>query len=147
MRNTQTDTTPARTDAPRTLTVRLPLPWPLLTPNTRLHWAERARYTKQQREAGALYVRQAIVAATWPDLPIVARFAGRVRLDVTVYPRPRMQVHDDDNFWAALKATRDGLADAGLVADDRQFVVGALTWDKANRSGELVVTLVEVRDE
>jgi Holliday junction resolvase RusA-like endonuclease len=54
-----------------------------------------------------------------------------------------MKKLDDDNFWAAMKATRDGLADAGIVANDKQFVIGSLTWAK-ERTAELVITLTEV---
>lgn len=111
----------------------MPLPDPLLTPNLRLHWGARARHTSAQRS----YARWAV---PW-DLAIEAMFeqVERVRIDVEVRPRPRMKRLDDDNFWSAMKATRDGLADA-LGFDDKQFVIGTLVWS-AERSGELVLTL------
>jgi len=122
------------------LCVPVPLCLPLLTPNLRLHWAARARATQIQRGMAYLCAKLALNAATWPDLPYSVPFAGRVRLDVTVYPLPRMKTHDDDNAWIACKAYRDGLADA-LGLDDKQFRQGTLTWDKRNRSGEIVFTL------
>lgn len=117
----------------RTLTVTMLLPDPLLTPNLRLHWGARARHTSAQRS----YARWAV---PW-DLAIEAMFEGveRVRIDVEVRPRPRMKRLDDDNFWSAMKATRDGLADA-LGFDDKQFVIGTLVWSNL-RTSELILTL------
>lgn len=125
------------------MTLTIPLPDPLLTPNQRMHWGARARHVKAQREA-----------AYWKALD-TARFMGigggtnpfplrgRVRVDIEVFPRPRMKRCDDDNFWAAMKATLDGLQDAGIVANDRQFVLGELIW-WTNRTSELILTLTQV---
>lgn len=119
------------------LTIVLPLPDPLLTPNVRLHWAERAREVKRQR-----YEARVGTYCQLPDvLPELAP-DSRWRLDVEVRPRPRMKRHDDDNLWSALKSYRDGIADA-LLVDDKQFVIGALVWSE-QRTGELVLTLTEV---
>lgn len=123
----------------RSVTLVLPLPSPLLTPNVRMHWRERARHVKAQRQ-------YALWAVPW-DTAVEELFDGaqRIRLDVEIRPRPRMKRHDDDNLWAALKATRDGIADA-LGVDDKQFVSGSLTWS-TERSGLLVVTLTAARAE
>lgn len=119
------------------LTVTMPLPSPLLTPNLRLHWAARARHTKQQREDAAWYV--AVCGLPHTAIGHLSQFTGRVRLDVTVRPRPRMKQLDADNCWSALKATLDGIADA-LDIDDKRFILGTLVWSAA-RTGELFVTL------
>jgi crossover junction endodeoxyribonuclease RusA len=112
--------------------VTMPLPDPLLTPNLRLHWAVRGRYVQLQR-ASAYY--SALGQIGHPPLWAV----GAVRVSVEVRPRPRMKRHDADNFWGAMKATFDGVADA-LGADDRNFILGALVWSNL-RTSELIVTL------
>lgn len=135
------------TVAQRTLTIVLPLPDPLLTLNARLHWAARARHTKAQR-LEAIY-RGIAARAEWsaehdtPDVPHPHFPAGRVRVDATVRPRPRMKRHDDTAIWEALKPILDGFEDAGIVANDAQFAVGALTWE-TERTGEIVVTLTAI---
>lgn len=37
------------------------------------------------------------------------------------HPQKRFSPHDDDNLTSWLKPSRDGLADAGVVADDQSF--------------------------
>lgn len=131
----------ARGMTERTMQITLPLPDPLLTANKRLHWAARARHTKAQRLGAYLCAVDARYAAgawavqgdrLWEDC--------RVRVDVAIRPRPRMKRHDDTAIWEALKPILDGLQDAGVVADDKQFVVGSLVWSQA-RTGEIVLTL------
>jgi hypothetical protein len=127
-----------------TLTVTLTLPRVLLTQNLRCHWAVRARETSAQRELSGWAAAAQLGLGRFRrayDQPVFWR--GRVRLDATVYPRKGMRRLDDDNFWSAVKPWRDGLADAGLVANDAQFVIGTLTWAKERR-GEVLLTLVEV---
>lgn len=127
-----------RREAPRTIILSLPLPSPLLTPNVRLHWAERARHVKAQR-----YDARLLTYCQLPEVVEALRPGARLRLDVEVRPRPRMKRLDDDNLWSALKSYRDGIADA-LLMDDKRFVIGELTWS-ATRSGELVLTLTEAQ--
>lgn len=74
-----------------------------VTPNSRLHWAERTRIVREQREA----VRAALAGVPLPALPL--------RVELTrVGPRAL----DGDNAVASLKASRDGIADALGLADD-----------------------------
>jgi len=125
-----------------------PIPTPLLTINTRrrMHWREQARLTREQRALVGLTLRAAQLDARG-DLLIFPRMVGRVRVDVDVYPRTRMQRHDDSAIWEALKPTFDGVEDYGLVADDRQLTHGVLRWH-AERSGVFVLTLTcEETDE
>jgi hypothetical protein len=123
---------------PRTLTLTLPLPDPLLNPNRTIsmHWAQKGRHAAKQRQDANLVARSSIGYG-------FVSFTKRVCLDIVIRPRKGMKKLDDDNFWAAMKATRDGLADAGIVANDKQFVIGSLTWAK-ERTAELVITLTEV---
>lgn len=73
--------------------------------NQRGHWGKRARRAKKQREAARLLVRAARCA-----LPK----SGTVAITLTrIGPR----VLDSDNLASALKAVRDGVADALRVDD------------------------------
>lgn len=50
-------------------------------------------------------------------------FPGKVQVRTVVYKHRRsaMQQSDGDNMLAWLKSSIDGIADAGIVANDRQF--------------------------
>jgi len=88
-------------------------------PNVRVHWAKRARRAKKQREAARLLVR----VAHAPPPP------GNITVRLTrIAPRQL----DTDNLAAALKAVRDGVADA-LGMDDGDT---RLTWLYGQRRGE-----------
>ena len=86
-------------------------------PNSRLHWARRARVAKRERRAAWL-------ATTGWRLP--ADGGAAVTL-VRLAPR-RL---DDDNLRGVLKAVRDGVADR-LGIDDRDIRV---RWRYAQESG------------
>ena len=121
----------------RSISLTIPLPSPLLTDNVtrRLHWAKKGKLAREQREIAGWFAKKSNES--------IAPLSGRVRMDIEVFPRPKMGRLDDDNFWSAMKATFDGLADAGIVENDKQFVIGSLVWGK-ERTGELVITLTEM---
>lgn len=126
----------------RSLTVVLPLPDPLLSINVRrrLHWARAAKHTREQRQAAGYAGKLAT-----PEFPAINPspfFAGRVRVDIAIAPRPYQKRADDTAVWEAAKPWLDGFEDAALVANDRQFVVGSLTW-REERTGQLFITLTE----
>lgn len=128
---------------PRTLVIAMPLPEPLLTINWRRqhpYWRQQARETRSQREAVAWATKLALPGGSGP----VPYFTGRVRVDLTISPRPKQQRPDDTAIWEAAKPWLDGLETAWIVDDDKQFRIGALTWDKTQRTGELLITLTEV---
>lgn len=84
----------------------LPYTKPPLTANQRLHWAQKARLTKQIRR----------------DTYLLARSAGlntsdRITVRLEYYPRDRRR-RDPSNLMPTQKAAVDGIVDAGLVPDD-----------------------------
>jgi hypothetical protein len=89
-------------------------------PNQRVHWAKRARRTHRQREAARLMVRAALAPG-----PV----AGPVVVTLT---RIAARELDSDNLAGALKAVRDGVADA-LGMDDGD---PRLEWRYAQRKGK-----------
>ena len=92
------------------------------TPNEREHWAVRAKRTKHEREMAAARCQVAVPPCT----------VTLTRID------PRAL--DDDNLRSALKAVRDGIADA-LGVNDRD---PAVTWCYAQRRGKVREYGVEV---
>lgn len=99
--------------------MKIVLPWPdkRLSPNARLHWRARVAPKQSARIAAAWATvasegyreaRDAIHGTDTP-IPVVIRF----------YP-PDRRHRDDDNMIGALKAARDGVAEA-LAVNDRRF--------------------------
>lgn len=83
-----------------------PLDWqaPPLTENQRLHYALKARVTKDVRLTGRL---------------LTARLGPQPRVEVTlVWIVPDHRRRDEDNIVPTLKALCDGIVDAGVVPDD-----------------------------
>ena len=82
-------------------------------PNVRAHWAKRARRAREQRRVARAYARAALAAHGPTCAPLtvtLTRLAARKL--------------DSDNLAAALKAVRDGVADAlGMDDGDER-----LTW-------------------
>lgn len=86
--------------------------------NVRTHWAARARRARDQRSTVAIALRcHGVTVATLPCVVALTRIAPREL--------------DDDNLRGALKAVRDGIADA-LEVDDRDARV---RWEYGQRRG------------
>lgn len=113
-----------------TVTVTLPLPAKCLSPNARVHWAKKAKATKNARF-------MAYIALAMPYPP---RWE-RATLGMTFY-WPTKAAHDDDNAAASCKAYRDGIADAGIVANDRGIstLPPVMLHDKKNPRVVLTIT-------
>lgn len=127
-----------------TLTVTLPIPDPLLTINgcASMHWREKGRHVKAQREAAMLAAYAAMSGAT--GLRGVLFEMCRVRADVTVYRRPRQKVPDEGAAWEALKPVWDGFEDAGVVGNDKQITHGEMRWLPTDPDPRIEITLTEV---
>lgn len=113
-----------------------------LRPNGRYHWAAKAKAVKSYRNAAhgaalfAMSERMNAAPFHWPKANVYP----------TVYVKDRRGLKQDgDNVIASLKAAGDGLADAGVVANDRLFVWHAPVFaiDKANPRVELVIERIE----
>lgn len=88
------------------------MPWPPsgLSPNARLHWAQKSALTKAYRRACWAAALQAGIKTDWD---------GPIHVWLDYYP-PDRRHRDMDNVLAASKAALDGLADA-LGINDRRF--------------------------
>ena len=90
--------------------------------NARVHWARRARRTREQRRAARMYLRAALAAQGRPPLPAVitlTRLASRKL--------------DSDNLAGAFKAVRDGVADALNLDDGDERLDWRYAQEKAPR--------------
>lgn len=105
--------------------IAIELPWPprVLHPNSREHWAAKARATKKAREDAGWLAREAGIRTGDPDIP------SELKVTVTFSP-PNSRAHDRDNLLANCKAYFDGIADVLGVNDSG--------WDFETRIGEVV---------
>lgn len=97
--------------SPVTLTFPIPRAW-WFTSNSRLHWAERARRTKQLRELGGLVGNSEI-----NRLHLARPVFHQCRVTVEV-SYPTVTRADPANTAPVIKALIDGLTDAGYWLDD-----------------------------
>jgi hypothetical protein len=65
----------------------------------------------------------------------------KVRVDATVRLGKGRKRMDQDGFWGCMKAALDGLTDAGVWQDDKQAVLGAVTYAEGRIPGEGEVEL------
>ena len=91
--------------------MRVILPWPTkdLSPNTRGHWAIKARAKKAYRAACTAQARS---QGLW------RMDAERLHLKITFVP-PNRRARDLDNMLASLKSGLDGLCDVMGVDDSK----------------------------
>jgi len=120
----------------RLLTYEIELPWPgpLLSPNSRPHWAALARAKKAYRS-------RCRAIGQGQGLSIVKNAAKAVLVHLEFIP-PDKRARDWDNLVASMKSGLDGLADA-MGVDDSKW---RLSFDVAGETvkGGLVVVRVEV---
>lgn len=110
------------------------LPWPSrdLHPNSRCHWAVKAKATRIARaQAYALAVKAGSAGINLPD--------GRVHCFWDFYP-PDRRKRDDDGLLSSVKAARDGLADA-LGIDDSRFVSHPYIREETRKGGGVRVRI------
>lgn len=117
----------------RTWDIRLPYTRPPLSLNDRMHWATKARLTKEIRA----YVREACTYRV-PDLT-------RAHVVLHWVPRDRRR-RDTDNPFPTLKAAIDGIRDAGVVPDDSsEYVTSAVVLDPPQPKDPHVYLVIEER--
>lgn len=116
-------------DIPRTLSVTVPIRT-VSESNARGHWASRARRACEQRAVVRFALLPSLIgirlAHVWPH-----QTKASPHFDVLL-TRIAPRDLDDDNLRGALKACRDGVADA-LLLDDRS---PWLTWVYAQERGK-----------
>jgi len=128
---------------PKTATTLI-LPWPdkHLSPNQRVHWAKRAKASKQARKIAFSLAQQAgwdknsfleMNRCCVPDIYSIDYLTKRYDLILDFYP-PNKRRRDDDNLIASFKPYRDGIASA-LGMDDFRFRTVATIHEKVIKMG------------
>lgn len=107
-------------------------PWPdkRLSPNARVHWAQKSKAAKAARHAGYFAAKEAKARIDWE---------GAVHAFITFYP-PDRRHRDDDNLVASFKNYRDGIADA-LGIDDKRIRIHPVVADEIRTGGAVEVVL------
>lgn len=95
------------------LLVTLPLPPKELSPNARVHWAKKQKVVREYRRLAAISAAIAMRNTGAPHWE-------RATVQATFYFRQRRR-RDADNLTSWCKCYYDGLADAGVVANDSGF--------------------------
>lgn len=109
----------------------LTFPWPqrVLSPNSRCHWAKKAKAAKAYRRICWALAFVGKLKVDWE---------GDIHLHMGFSP-PNNRRRDDDNMLASCKSLRDGLADA-LGVDDSSFRLHSAVLP-ARKGGAVVVVL------
>ena len=117
----------------------LPLPAAALSPNARVHWARKARIVKHHRESAWL-----LAVKQMREAGIRAPFWERAEAEVTFY-WPTRHKRDRDNASSRLKSFWDGIADAGVLADDAGLVhlPVRMEYDAENPRVEVIIRALE----
>ena len=110
----------------------LPFPPAALSPNSRAHRMEKARFAAKYRN-DCFFLTKHVMAGrpvTPPD--------GDIPVKITWHPKTK-NLPDMDNAIASMKSGLDGIARA-LMVDDKRF---RLTWELAApvKGGKVIVTL------
>ncbi len=115
--------------------IEIELPWPPkeLNPNENAHW--KAKITPKAEAKEYAYYMTLSHSFGWA-------VPEQVAITYTFYP-PCVRVRDDDNFIAAMKASRDGVAKA-LKVDDKRFHTQPVEWGSVVRGGKVILTLEEL---
>lgn len=129
----------SRPERGRTWRIDIPAGQELLNANQRLHWAAKARITKQLRS-------DAFLLAKYRKIP---RLKRAHILCVYEPPTRGRGVTDVHNLTLSAKALVDGLVDAGVLEDDRdEFLVGPdMRRGKPHPNSRLVLLIIELPKE
>lgn len=116
--------------------ITLPLPPPEMHPNKRHHWRAKMKPKAKQRDDARIAALARLGSRMPPQWPLA-------EVQSTWYLARR---NDHDNLIAWAKATWDGLADAGIVGNDRGFVFlppVQVTGKEARGARKLVVVVTK----
>jgi crossover junction endodeoxyribonuclease RusA len=119
-----------------TWTIRLPYTRPPISLNSRMHWATKARFTREIRSLVAFTARQQRIPAM-----------DSAHIELHWVPRDRRR-RDSDNPYPTLKAAIDGLRDARVLSidDSSEYVTSRVVIDPANpRDPHLLLVLERVQ--
>ena len=122
-----------------TNSITITIPWPeqYNDPNARPpHWADKAKHVKAARERA------------WQRCVCVPghnKQWTRARIDVQAFHKTA-RYKDAQNIIACLKATVDGVEDAGVIVNDAGLEWGVVDRQKDAANPRVVVTITEIAE-
>lgn len=128
-----------------TVKIIVEIPPAKLSQNARVHWHERARLTRIAKADG-----YAMTIVAMDEVGLIQPRWSKARMHTTFYWASNRR-RDVDNANSRLKATIDGIVQAGLIADDSYEVLTkeppVFEVDKHNPRVEIVVEKQESEGE
>lgn len=119
-----------------TTSITFPQPADRLSLNDRMHWARKAELTRHWRNAAHIAARSQLRPAQRPQPPSFVQVA---------FPVTTNRRRDPHNAAPTIKATIDGLTDAGVWRDDSSEYVIVLDPVFTKRADQIVtVTLTPI---
>ena len=116
------------------LTFQLTLPDRRLSPNARHHWSVKAPVAKAARAAARREAERVLDGRPAPRWT-------KAGLRPVVFLGPTNRQPDPDNLLASLKAYIDGLADAGIVVNDRDLWPERPTFIRVTKFPRIEITI------
>jgi hypothetical protein len=117
------------------ITIVLDLPPRMLSPNARCHWAVKAKHVKKYRMhawAASLCALRNEQQPKWKK----AKLNAKAFFKTKAFPDP-------SNFMASLKAAEDGIADAGIIVNDRALWPERPVFAKDSRNPRIEITITK----
>ena len=115
------------------MTITLPWPPAILSPNQRPHWSAKSRAAAAYR-AECFWATKSAQTATLKQGPLDLR---------VIFCAPNKRKRDRDNLLASIKAGLDGMAQA-LGIDDSLFARVTIEMGPVIKCGEVRITLQEI---
>ncbi len=122
------------------ISITLPLPHKSLSPNKTIGSLGarlgKSAATKKYRKAAEMLARSEMKGDPWPAAEVQCTFYHKIA-----------RKRDKDNALASMKAAFDGIADAGVVADDSDitYLPVVMLKSKENPRVEIEITRKEVK--
>jgi crossover junction endodeoxyribonuclease RusA len=118
--------------------MRIELPWPAscLSPNARSHWRKVGEAKKSARTLAKFVALDAINRSNWPKNVTAAMTR------ITFIAKDERK-RDGDNHLAMCKAYLDGLADAGVIANDCGFTHAPIKFVKG-KDREVIIEIEQL---
>lgn len=117
---------------PRTWTITLPQPAPLMSMNDRLHWTEQRKRARAWRTASMVHAMDQLAGRSLPASTVAVALPVRDR-----------RARDPHNYFATVKPIVDGLVDADIWPDDTPEYVTTIEPTLVPGATHVVITLTE----
>jgi crossover junction endodeoxyribonuclease RusA len=120
------------------ITITIPIPHRALSPNARTHWATKAAKVKAARNVAYWFaaVDSSCQPKRWPNA-----------ISTVVWYAKTATHPDPDNALAMLKPYFDGMADAGVLANDRNLAHNPIRFEKDKANPRVQITITRVGGE